>query len=62
MQESLRIVEKTRPARLKKALSGEKVFTPMTDAERRNLWRSSKTDTEADQQSSPVSTADQALA
>jgi len=34
MKESLRLVEKTRPERLKKSLSGEKVFTPMTDTER----------------------------
>jgi len=37
MKESLKLVEKTRPARLKKSLSGEKVFTPMTDAEREEV-------------------------
>jgi len=37
MKESLKLVEKTRPARLKKSLSGEKVFTPMTDAERKEV-------------------------
>ena len=37
MKESLKLIEKTRPERLKIALSGEKVFTPMTDAERKEV-------------------------
>jgi len=37
MKESLKLVEKTRPERLKIALSGENVFTPMTDAQREEV-------------------------
>ena len=48
MQESLKFVEKTRPARLKKSLSGEKVFTPMTDAERGEVLTKFHPDYQAD--------------
>ena len=37
MKESLKLIEKTRPERLKIALSGENVFTPMTDAQREEV-------------------------
>lgn len=37
MQESLKLVEKTRPKRLKIAQSGEKIFKPMTEKERADV-------------------------
>ena len=48
MQESLKLVEKTRPERLKKSLSGEKVFTPMTDVERSEVLTKFHPDYQAD--------------
>jgi succinate dehydrogenase/fumarate reductase flavoprotein subunit len=48
MQESLKLVEKTRSERLKKSLSGEKVFTPMTDTERDEVLTKFHPDYQAD--------------